>query len=425
MTDFPGEDFTDDLQHLDEDGLRLRRLAGLENSSLETERKDSLLAEERIAAEYETVSGHVDQPLFGSNVTSGLTFESVSEDRISQAASSSHRNLSGEIIEGYSAGNVFGHARVDLSTTGVQQFWETGFWNDFFDPNKSFFSSFDANFVRPVDPLSAVTSDDTDLTVERKPKVAKVASTFMDHVRDTTIMNWREQRDAEWQTAIYRWHAMLCTWSVNVKVVEQMVMQDGFQAQAQLLVDIFYNRAPSTIMKRCRSMARITNYFVDRGRKFPCNESQIYEFMCVERENGAPSSRLNGYIEAMTFCRHVLGVTEFEEATVSRRCQGVAALDVNHKVHQADPLTVRQLAALHKVLFEDVEIWNRVLLACCCSACMLGHDGVTHSTVRRSSKMWTRLELAPISKFQLVCIKLQRHCNYVICTCHWLHHVSV
>ena len=147
-----------------------------------------------------------------------------------------------------------------------------------------------------MDPLSAVTSDDTDLHLERKPKVAKVTSTFMDHVRDTTIMNWREQRDAEWQTAIYRWHAMLCTWSVNVKVVEQMVMQDGFQAQAQLLVDIFYN------------MARITNYFVDRGCKFPFNESQIYEFMCVERENGAPSSRLKGYIETMTFCRHVLGV---------------------------------------------------------------------------------------------------------------------
>ena len=47
--------------------------------------------------------------------------------------------------------------------------------------------------------------------------------------------------------------------------------------------------------------------------------------MCVERSMGAPCSRLKGYIEALTFCRHVLGVTEFDSATVSRRCQGVAA----------------------------------------------------------------------------------------------------
>ena len=43
MTAFSGEDFTDDDLQLDGDGLRLRRLAGLENTSLETEHKGSLL----------------------------------------------------------------------------------------------------------------------------------------------------------------------------------------------------------------------------------------------------------------------------------------------------------------------------------------------------------------------------------------------
>jgi hypothetical protein len=153
---------------------------------------------------------------------------------------------------------------------------------------------------------------------------------------------------------------MLSVWDPKVMVVGQMMALDGFGAQAQLLVDIFCNRAPATIMKRCRSMSRMTNYFVARGRSFPCDESQVYEFMCVERSMGAPCSRLKGYIEALTFCRHVLGVTEFDSVTVSRRCQGVAALDVHHKIKQSEPLTVKQLTMLHRVLFEDGEIWNRV-----------------------------------------------------------------
>ena len=80
----------------------------------------------------------------------------------------------------------------------------------------------------------------------------------------------------------------------------------------------------------------------------------------VLRENGAPPSRLKGYVEAVTFCRHVLGVVEFEGLTLSRRCQGVAALDVDHKLQQAEPLSVKQLETLHRILFEDAEVWNQV-----------------------------------------------------------------
>ena len=50
-----------------------------------------------------------------------------------------------------------------------------------------------------------------------------------------------------------------------------------------------------SMMKRCRSMSRMKNNFKDRGRDFPCDESQFYEFLCVERENGAPPSRLKGF----------------------------------------------------------------------------------------------------------------------------------
>ena len=336
----------------------LRRLAEIENEELETMHAESLVQEAEIAAEMDD-SQHPVENLFGTEQSVGISFADDSDERLSQPSSSTQGRPHVGAIEGYSAENAFGFARIGLQPEGIKQFWETGFWHDFLDPNRDFLSSFDNNFKRPIDPIHELPEEQS-FQLERKPKVIKVAATFMDHVRDTSILNWREQRDAEWQVAIYRWHSMLGTWKSDVKIVDQIFTLDGFQAQAQVLVDIFFNRAPSTILKRCRSMSRMTNYFVDRGRKFPCGEPHVYEFMCVERDGGAPPSRLKGYLEAMTFCRHVLGVSEFEEATVSRRCQGVAAMDVHHKVCQAEPLTVKQLEVLHHVLFHNDELWNRV-----------------------------------------------------------------
>ena len=90
--------------------------------------------------------------------------------------------------------------------------------------------------------------------LERMKKSVRVSATFMDHVKTTTVMSWRDQRDSEWQTAIYRWHGIL-----------------NFSSRAQVLVDVFHNGAPSTIMKRYRRMSRMTIFFKDHGRVFLCD----------------------------------------------------------------------------------------------------------------------------------------------------------
>ena len=70
----------------------------------------------------------------------------------------------------------------------------------------------------------------------------------MDHVRNVPVESWEDQRDAEWQVAIFKWHTMLYVWGPKVTLVGQMMALEGFGAQAQLLVDNFCNRAPSTVM---------------------------------------------------------------------------------------------------------------------------------------------------------------------------------
>ena len=98
------------------------------------------------------------------------------------------------VIDGYSADNAFSHARSRLEPQRIQHFWESGFWNDFFDPSKTFLSSFDSNFKRPVDPVHGDVHEVFEQQAGRKPKAAKLHATFMDHVRDASIMNWKDKR---------------------------------------------------------------------------------------------------------------------------------------------------------------------------------------------------------------------------------------
>ena len=159
--------------------------------------------------------------MFGLPITDNASdFKQLYE--LSESAQTSTGNVPAAGIEGYSADNTFGLARSRLQHAGIQQFWETGFWNYFFDPNKDFLCSFEQTFKRPVDSMHDQSEVDCAEFVERKSKSVIVAATFMDHVKTTTVVSWRDRRDSEWQTAIYRWRAMLSTWDRKVQITEQV-----------------------------------------------------------------------------------------------------------------------------------------------------------------------------------------------------------
>eukprot|EP00435_Cladocopium_sp_Y103_P006727 s5228_g2.t1 len=203
-----------------------RLLAALENDALAVEHQSSIRLEEDIAAEAGVNFSDDGFSCSGGCEGSKVTFTGFpSDDVYSHAASASAQMHATELIAGYNADNAFGFARAGLQNDGIKHFWETGFWSDFMDPNKTYVSGF----------LRRLSNDLLTLLV-----------------------------------------------------------------------------------------------------------------------------RLKAYLEAITFCRHVLGITEFDECTVSRRCQGVAALDVHHKSLQAEPLSVRHLETLHTILTTDAETWNRV-----------------------------------------------------------------
>ena len=182
----------------------------------------------------------------------------------------------------------------------------------------------------------------------------------MECVRSLQIQSWQEERDSLHDRAIRRWVHLLEAWDGEVKIVSCLSECETFKERAQILVDIFYNKAPSTLMKRCRGLARITNYFVDRGMTFPCSEDQFYSYLNVERNNNSPPSRLKGIFEALVFSRHVLGVVEFQHLIDSRRCLGACGNDHGRIIKQAIALTVRQVAKLHSILEHGDEEWDKL-----------------------------------------------------------------
>ena len=162
--------------------------------------------------------------------------------------------------------------------------------------------------------------------------------------------------------AIRRWHTLILSWSSDSVLVQTVIQGESFREQSQVLVDVFYNKAPSTLLKRCSGLNRITCDLKKFGKSFPCNESDFYDFMCRQRAEGAPASRMKACFESVVFCRHVLGISELDECISSRRCLGVTARSIHDKVRQASPLKVSHLQYLHKRIHSDPDVWNKVFI---------------------------------------------------------------
>ena len=85
----------------------------------------------------------------------------------------------------------------------------------------------------------------------------------------------------------------------------------------------------------------------------------LYNFFNEQRASGDSSSKLKGFLEALSFCRFVLSMDELEDVTKSRRCAGATSTDVPRQVMQAAALTVEELKKFHSTL-KDGDVWDRI-----------------------------------------------------------------
>ena len=269
------------------------------------------------------------------------------------------------LIEKYDPDSMVRAAWRSLQPTVPKLPWEGNFWDRFLDPNVSAMDMLESSFKRPL-PAPVVSeqfnshAEEVERRVVHKP--FKEVKGFLQHVRDVPERSWKEEREALWETAIRRWVATMDEWQAgDSKLLEATHECKTFTEKAQILVDVFYNKAPQTLTKRVNSLQKLCLALKEEGIRFPCSESQFYSFLKQETCRGAPSSRLKSFFEAVVFTRFVLGIETLQAIVDSRRCVGAAMNKVPGCPRQADPFTVVQLRIFHAVLKDSDEVWNQVM----------------------------------------------------------------
>ena len=270
-----------------------------------------------------------------------------------------------ELSKHYNVSAVVGSAWTSLQSEVPKLPWEQGFWNNFLDPTKTALDCLQGGYKRPVPyHYEGGTATSSNAEVERRV-VARTfpgIQGFLKNIRDVPERSWQEERDALWEIAVRRWVAVLDECNPgDTLLLHTLQARTSFTEKAQILVDVFFNKAPQTLVKRVNSLSRLCNSLSKVGLKFPCDEEEFYKYLKSESQKGAPSSRLKACFEAVVFARHVLGIECLQSLVTSRRCLGAASQQGPTCPKQASPFTVAQIKRFHEVLRDGTEMWDRAM----------------------------------------------------------------
>lgn len=242
-----------------------------------------------------------------------------------------------------------------------EPFWKQGVWADIFGDGVFLKSSWMSGGLigRQLSMLPTFEHSGIEDTEQRLKfrRTIKDGSTYADIVVHKTDMTWQEERESVLQGALKRW-LVVCSYSHAKTLIRSQLDATTEELQKlTVLADVFRGRAPATLLKRVRALEKLCHHFGVGG--FPPSEQSIYDFFNLERNKGAPPSRLKGFMEAINFCHHVLSMSELAIVVSSRRCMGTTTSDVPAVIKQAEPLRVDELKILHAKLLQG-EPWDKV-----------------------------------------------------------------
>ena len=304
---------------------------------------------ERSGAEIQQMGDHAFS--LGSFSVVGETHEQQEDSSLQVSASSSSHI------------DIDKHVRLALQSQPVQvpkQVWETGVWSSIFtdDSFSDSLNLFGKEFGRPA-AFAGQTPPDS--VVETSSKRTKRVEGYEQVVRFKSDIAWKEQTDAALQSSVKLWYILIQRWR---KDCSMYIETHEFRWESEaltMLLDIFAARSPYTLRKRALAVMRICDHLEESGlNQFPISERDMYAFLCLERNAGAPASRLKGLMQAVTFCRYVLDMSDLEETINSARCKGTTRqTNITEKI-QAAPLMVKEVRLLHEVLSKGEDIWFRL-----------------------------------------------------------------
>jgi hypothetical protein len=178
-----------------------------------------------------------------------------------------------QLSTSYSTDAIVGSAWTSLQSESPKLPWEMDFWNKFLDPTITALDLFDKGYNKRPMPFhyEGGSASSTEAEVERRvaAKTFPVMRSFLKNIRDVPEKSWQEERDALWETAIRRWVALLDTCNAgDALLIRALQEKASFTEKAQILVDVFFNKAPQTLMKRVNSLSKLCSNLADNDLKF-------------------------------------------------------------------------------------------------------------------------------------------------------------
>ena len=256
-----------------------------------------------------------------------------------------------------------------------QQVWETGIWKYIFGDGDSGldYSVWGQPLQRPSPALWGLDHEVLEQDHGESRKRNRLhACNFMDVVSFKPDIPWTEQRDSDLQRGIKLWVAVTSKWDDRCSFMSRLAEMRSDEETFDMFAHVFSGCAPVTIRKRGMAILKLCDHLEgNQLEAFPMTEITFYRYLCSESAQGAPPSRLQGLLQAVAFCRHVLDVTELQIILNSKRCSG-AARETNLKERkQASPLLVSELLKLRSIVEESTDAWDAVfagaaLLCCYC-----------------------------------------------------------
>ena len=127
---------------------------------------------------------------------------------------------------------------------------------------------------------------------------------------------------------------------------------------------VFGNRSPNTDLRRGNCMLKFLKWYRELRFAlcpFPLHEGDVEEHLEFLRRSGSGPSSLTGFVEALNFCEHVVGIKGVGDKVSMESKKILEMSDLNRaEKKQARVLTVREVEAMEKLLSdEDEELAER------------------------------------------------------------------
>jgi len=193
---------------------------------------------------------------------------------------------------------------------------------------------------------------------------------FSEVINFSVNMTQEEVDEKSERQALERWYAIFSSseesWTRGFNLRDTIREHD-----LGSLKILFGGRSANTILRRGVSILSFFKWYKERYfhlSPFPATPDSVEEYLLDLRKQGRPPSAMHGFVEALNFCQHVLGINVGGEENIvtPKALRILEASDANRREKkQARVLTVAEVERLESCLSdEQISIVDRVACGC-------------------------------------------------------------